>query len=409
MQTLTPSLSTFSTLLSAESARMKSSLVRDLLTLGNQPGMLSLAAGMPAPELLDHEGLAEATRQTLAMGPQVLQYGRSEGQPRLRDALVTLMASRGVIATAGEVIVTHGSQQALDLIMRAMVNVGDGVITESATYIAALQILQGRGARILGVISDDDGLCVTQLDSLMEGGIQPKILYVVPNYSNPSGATLTGERRMVLVQWAVRHRVLLIEDDPYGELRFAGAPLPTLYELARRIPGGQDWVCYLSSLSKIVSPGLRLGWVCAPEWLQPALVRMKQAADLQTSTLTQEIAATYLAFDRWQANTQRMIRIYKSRMSALSCALRTAFGETLRFTEPAGGMFLWAALNESGWDAQAHLARAIDHGVVYVPGSAFLTTNCTSNRMRLNFTRDNVELLERAVERLYVALAANPV
>lgn len=390
--------------LSAESARLKSSLVRDLLQLGNQPGMLSLAAGMPAPELLDHEGMAEATRQTLAMGPQVLQYGVSEGQPRLREALVALMATRGVNASVSEVMVTHGSQQALELVLRALVDVGDPVVTDSATYIAALQILQGRGANIVGVRGDGAGLCVAQLDTLAEKGITPKILYVVPNFSNPSGATLTLERRQALVQWAVSHRVLVIEDDPYGELRFEGAPLPTLYELARRIPGGQDWVCYLSSLSKIVAPGLRLGWVCAPEWLLPTLLRMKQAADLQTSTLTQEIAATYLDSGRLQANTRRMILDYKIRMRTLGAALREAMGDALTFVEPEGGMFLWAALNPPGWDAQAHLPRAIRQGVVYVPGAAFLAENGVSNRMRLNFTRGNIEQLEMAVTRLQIAL-----
>lgn len=379
-----------------------SSAVRDVLQFASRPGVLSLAGGMPAPALLDHEGIAAATQRVLAeRGAQALQYGATEGQPALREQLARLMRARGADIDGGQVLVTGGSQQALDLIARTLLDPGDTVAVENPTYLAALQVFALAECAFLTLDGDQDG---ARIDALVDGRMpKPRLVYLVPTFGNPGATVLSLERRMQLLAWAARERVWLLEDDPYGELRYSGSRVPSLLALACEVPGAEDIVIHVSSLSKIMSPGLRIGWIVAPRALLPALVRSKQALDLQTGSLAQEIAAQWLADDRLPQTLTRMRVGYLDRRDALVAALRTQFGDRLAYRVPPGGMFVWAHFTD-GRDTAALLPQALAEGVAFVPGQAFSAgpsarDNCR-DAMRLGFATLAPTQYSEAVARL---------
>jgi 2-aminoadipate transaminase len=284
--------------LSRRAAGMKRSDVRDLLHHAGEPDMISLAGGLPAATLFDLDGIRAATAAALEDAPAAcLQYGMTEGQPALRAALAAHLAARGITVGAAGLVVTAGSQQGLDLVARALLDEGDLAVVERPSYLAAPQALGLNAPRIASIAVDADGGCVDALDALPETP-RPRLVYVVTNFANPSGASMSLARRRQLVQWAAWRRVVVLEDDPCGELRMHGDALPSLVSLAREVPGAAHWCGYASSLSKVVAPGLRVGWLVLPPWLQDAVVRLKQAADLQTASFTQEVVARYLASGR---------------------------------------------------------------------------------------------------------------
>ncbi|MEZ5727858.1 MAG: PLP-dependent aminotransferase family protein [Burkholderiaceae bacterium] len=301
--------------LSARAAGLTSSAIRDLLAHARRPGMISFAGGLPAAAMFDLEGLHAATAAVLETGVDVFQYGATEGQDDLRQALARLMGERGApvecVARAGH----EGSQQALDLVVRSLLDPGATVVVERPSYLAALQVLHLAQARVVAVDVDADGLCVERLDAAC-AGLAPRLAYVVPTFANPSGACLSLARRLALLEWAVRHDVWLIEDDPYGELRFGGEPLPSLLALAPRVPGAAARVIHVCSLSKVVAPALRIGWTVLPEALVGPVTRVKQSLDLQTSALTQEIAARYLGSGRLPTRVAAIARAYGARKRA---------------------------------------------------------------------------------------------
>lgn len=383
--------------LAARMRALRSSAVRDLLDDARRPGMLSLAGGLPAPEWFDLDGLRAASERVFAQGGRAaLQYGATEGQASLRDRLRERLAGRGVQAESDELLVTTGSQQAIDLVARAVLDEGDRVGVEAPSYLAALQVFAACGARFETTDGDEQGARVARW---IGAASPPKVVYLVGQFANPTGATLAVDRRIALLRWAAERRVLLIEDDPYGELRLTGEAPPTLYELARQVPGAEPCCVYLSSLSKTVAPGLRLGFALAPGWLRPALVRLKQAADLHTGTLAQEIAAEYLASGRLDGHLARVRAAYGERLRALVDGLRRAFGEHLRFALPQGGMFVWGEFADDT-DTVALLARARELGVIFVPGTAFDPAGRASRCLRLSFVTHSPPELARAVDRL---------
>jgi DNA-binding transcriptional MocR family regulator len=383
--------------LSTRVAALRSSAVRDLLRDAHRPGMLSLAGGLPAPELFDVDGLRAASEATFAeVGRSALQYGVTEGQPALREALACWLGERGVSAAPDELVVTGGSQQALDLIARATLDPGDPVGVEAPGYLAALQAFALAGARLVPAAVDGQGACI---DDWMTAERPPRVVYVVSNFGNPSGASLALDRRIALLRWAAARHVLVVEDDPYGELRVRGERLPSLHELARGIPGAAACCAYVSSLSKVVSPGLRIGFAVLPAWLLEGVARAKQAVDLHTSTLGQEIAARYLRSGRLADHLPRIRATYRDRLQALCDALRSTFGERIALTEPDGGMFVWARLCD-GTDTARLLPFARERGMIFVPGTAFDPEGRPSAWLRLSFATTTPAGLREAVERL---------
>ncbi len=394
--------------LAARMAGVASSAIRDLLAHAARPGMLSLAGGLAAADAFDVEGLRAAALEALADPQAVLQYGPTEGWPALRSQLATLMAARGAPVDAARIVVTTGSQQALDLVARALVDPGDRVIVERPTYLAALQVFALAQARIDTIGTDADGARVDELPgfgTVAPAGTLPRLLYLVPNFGNPSGTTLAASRRRALLQWAVRHRVPIIEDDPYGELWFDAPPPASLLAGAREVPGAEAFVVHVSSLSKIVSPSLRVGWVVAPPALGGALVRAKQAMDLHTSTLSQALAERYLASGRLAMRLPVLRAHYARRRDALVDALAARFGDRLAINAPGGGMFLWARFAD-GSDTRALLARALAHDVMFVPGEPFFAHSPDPAALRLSFSNVAPDACAEAVARLARAARA---
>lgn len=390
--------------ISRAAGRIRSSDIRDLLQYAQQPGMISMAGGLPAAELFDQAGIQASTQQVLREHHMIaLQYGMTEGQPALRQELASLMAQRGCPTDAQDILVTTGSQQALDLIVRTLIDEGDCVVLERPSYLAAIQVLQLAGARMLTLPGDAQGARIDLLPELV-GAQRPKLIYVVSNFANPSGACLSLERRKLLLQWAVANQVMVIEDDPYGDLRYRGERLPSLLELARGIPGAESCCGYISTLSKAIAPGLRLGWAVLPPLLRASAVKVKQSMDLHTSSFTQEIAAHYLASGRLAEHLTKVRAAYSSRGEALAQALCVTFGDEIEFNRPAGGMFLWGRF-KSGIDTRKLLDIARLEGVIFVPGDTFYADSPDHSSLRLSFVTCTEDQLREGVKRLASAYA----
>ena len=393
------------------SARMRgvqSSVIRDLLKLAQRPGIISLAGGLPSPFTFDVEGLASATADVLARdSTRALQYGLTEGQPALKRQLARLTASRGAAPLEGDIVVTTGSQQGIDLMARLFVDPGDVVVVERPAYLAALQTFALAQASVRTIDSDANGARVEDIDALLDAaaaaGQAVKLIYVVANFANPTGATLSRERRLRLLRTAVARKVFVLEDDPYGELRSFGAVVPPLIALAPEVPGAADWCGYLSTLSKILAPGFRLGWVVLPPAVREQAAICKQGMDLHSSTFAQEIAANYLASGRLGARLPWIRAAYRERNEALAAALDRHLRGRIAYNRPEGGMFLWARLSEPV-DASVVLRHAIEEGMIFVPGSAFYADAPDRSTLRLSFATASPAELDVAVQRLARAL-----
>lgn len=379
-------------LLARRARTARSSVIRDLLTLVDQPGMLSLAGGLPAAECFPVDRIRQAALATLEvagpLGVGALQYGPTEGDSSLR---ATLGAHTG--AGAARVLVTAGSQQALDLIARALLDPGDVVVVERPGYVGAIQALRTCEPELVGVTADADGLDTDELADRLAAGLRPKLVYTVPNFQNPSGAVMAEPRRRALADLADRYGFLIVEDDPYGELRFAGSALPSIAAFT-------DRVLRLGTVSKVLAPGLRVGWVVAPAALMGPLVRLKQAADLHTGSLAQRIADDILRDDEFMAeHLQRIRAVYAERAAALAAALPPG----ITAATPTGGLFLWARVADHGgtaFDAADLAAVALQHGVAFVPGAAFDLDDRPGPALRLSFASLPPDGLREAASRL---------
>jgi len=359
-----------------------SSPVREILALTARPGVISFAGGLPAPELFDAPGLREAFAAALAgeSAGRTLQYSTTEGDPDLREAIAARLTARGLPTGADDVLVTSGSQQALTLAATALIEPGDRVLVEEPSYLAALQAFALAGAVVVPVACDDDGL---DPDAVAAAAAEhgARLLYTIPTFHNPTGRTLPLERRRALAAVAERHGLWLIEDDPYGELRYRGEPLPSLATL----PGADDRTLALSTLSKVAAPGLRIGWVRTPPALRRALVIAKQAADLHSSTVDQAAAARWLATVDLDAHLEVLRGEYGRRRDALLDGLAGALPPGSTHNRPDGGMFVWARLPD-GWDSDALLRRALAHDVAFVPGYPFFAAEPDRATLRFSFT-----------------------
>jgi 2-aminoadipate transaminase len=380
--------------------------IRELFKYLGEPGMISFAGGYPASDLFDSEGLQAASMQAWQTSTRCLQYGPTDGLPELKAQLLALMARRGVTCAAEDMLVTTGSQQGLDLLLRVLLSPGDTALTEQPAYPATLQALRLQQARIVTVPVDGDGIDVDALALRLAAGsiVRPKLLYTVPTFANPTGATLTRERRLALLRLAVQYRFVIVEDDPYGDLRFTGDAVPSMLALASEVAGARDWVVHFSSLSKVVAPGLRVGWTIAPVEIARRCVIAKQTVDLCSAPWTQAIAAHYLAAGSLERHLPRITQSYRRKCEALCDGLRTQFNGEIAFHQPEGGMFVWARI--PGVEIDALLPNAIASKVIFVPGKAFFADEPDTASLRLSFAAPGVDDIREGVARLKHATQA---
>lgn len=376
-------------------AAVGGSVVRDMLAVTARPEVINFAGGLPASGLFDHEGIAAAFRAVLDETPErALQYSTTEGEPALRAALAARTTARGLATDAGDLIVTTGSQQGLSLLATALIEPGDTVLVEDPCYLAALQVFAFAGARIVPVPCDASGIDPGALDELV-ARTRPKLLYTVPTFQNPTGRTMPGERRATVAEVAARRGLWLIEDDPYGELRFEGERVPWLASY----PGAEDRTVLLGSFSKVLAPGLRLGWLRAPAGLRRACAVAKQAADLHTPTVNQLAAARYLELRDLDAHVARVAGVYGERRDAMLAGLADALPDGSSWGRPEGGMFLWARLPD-GYDATALLPAVVAHEVAYVPGAPFHAAEPDRATLRLCFVTQTPAEIAEGLRRL---------
>ena len=385
-------------LLAKRMQRVQSSAIRDLLRHAKIPGMISLAGGIPAPDLLDLEGLALAAEQAVGSGESdIYQYGLTEGEAVTREAIAELMTGRGINADPDQLLITTGSQQALDIVAKVFLDEGDAVLVEDPTYLAALQVFNMAGARSVAARFDDMDAVTAALERE-----RPKLIYVVPNFSNPAGATLSQAQRERLIDLAVEHHTLIVEDDPYGELRYSGEAVPSLYQLAQA-RGIRNRVIYISSFSKILAPGLRLGWCLPPAEYASHLALAKQSLDLHSSTFSQHIATRYLKSGRLAARVAILRDAYRARRDALATAIEQHLPGQIDYNLPEGGMFLWGRL-ASGMNARELLKVALEEKVMFVPGDYFFSGNPDPQALRLSFSMITPEKADEALRRLALAI-----
>ena len=387
---------------------VETSAIRELFKLLGKPGIISFAGGFPDSAMFDVEGLKEASAKALGENPgAALQYGATEGFDPLREQLAAFMKSKGVaqIAPAG-LIVTTGSQQALDLLGKTLIDPGDKVIVEGPTFLATIQCFRLYGAQLISAPVDAHGVQTDRLEALIAEH-KPKFVYLIPTFGNPSGALLSLERRKKVLELAVKYQTLVVEDDPYGDLYFGEAPPPSILALSKDVPGSRDWLAHCGSLSKVLSPGLRVGWMIAPPELLAKATMCKQFSDAHTSTFAQATAAQYLKAGRMPATLDNVRKVYAERARAMGDALRRELGDAVEFTQPQGGLFFWARLTGAGGklkDAAEFARRAIDNGVAFVPGAPFYAANPDTSSFRLSFATADVGKIEEGVTRLGKAI-----
>jgi 2-aminoadipate transaminase len=382
---------------------MGSSAIRELLKLTEQPDIISFAGGMPSPDVFPVEEFSAACERVVRdFGALALQYGTTEGYLPLREMIARHSARYGIQVNADNILVTSGSQQALDLIGRLFVNRGDRILVESPTYLGALQAWNAYGAEYVAVPADENGMITDELEEGLRTG--PKFIYVLPNFQNPTGVTLSRERRYQLIELADRYGVPIIEDDPYGRLRYEGEHLPSVVVLDSQFRFECDQcyrgnVIYISTFSKILAPGLRLAWVIAPPEVIQKLTMAKQAADLHTSTFNQLVAYEVARGGFLDHHIKFIRQVYKERRDAMLAAMDTYFPPEVDWTQPSGGLFLWGTLPK-GIDSQEVLKAAIEQKVAFVPGASFHPCGGGKNTMRLNFSNASSEKIREGIARL---------
>lgn len=381
--------------LAARAAAASGSVIREALALTARPEVISFAGGLPASELLDVDEIRAAYDRVLRDSPhRVLQYSTTEGDPHLREAIASRLSGQGLRSRPENVVITTGAQQALSLLTTTLLDPGDAVVVENPTYLAALQCFGYAGARVVAAPTDDQGIVIDALADIVARE-RPKLLYLVPTFQNPTGHTLPAERRHAVARLAAEHGFWIAEDDPYGELRFRGEPVPRIaaYEEA------SDRTVLLGSLSKVLAPGMRLGWLRASAELCRACVSAKQALDLHSSTVDQAAAARYLREHDLDARLVPVRAAYRERCETMLAALPHALPPGSTWSRPEGGMFIWVRLPD-GHDTAALLRDAVDHGVAYVPGAPFFSGPADPATLRLSFAAYEPKEIRRGMERL---------
>jgi 2-aminoadipate transaminase len=398
----TPDPDRFNSLYAGRIKGMKSAATRDLMSTLSQPGMISLAGGFPDTKTFGEEAFQEICGAVAADSAQALQYGPTAGLESIRDVIVDVMAAEGTPARKENILVTAGAQQGLDLIAKVFLDEGDAVLCEGPTYVGALNAFSSYQPHIIHVPMDEAGIIPAAvreaLDEADQRGTRVKFIYTIPNFHNPAGVTLAAERRRELLEIAQEHDLIILEDNPYGMLRFEGEAPPTLAALEQE-SGDTDRVVYLGTFSKIFAPGARLGWIHArPDILQKVNL-VKQGADLCSSNLSQMLVSAYFQNSDWRGYVARLIEVYRERRDAMLEALAEFMPRGVHWTRPEGGLFVWVTL-PSYIDATTMLSQAIAHNVAYVSGESFYADGEGKNQMRLNFSFAESEKIRRAIELL---------
>jgi 2-aminoadipate transaminase len=392
--------------------RMRSSDIRELLKVTQRPGVISFAGGLPSPDAFPVERFEQACHKVLSENAaRALQYGPTEGYEPLRDWIARNMARYGIRASIENVLITSGSQQALDLIGKLFINRGDHVLVEAPTYLGALQAFNGYGAEYVSVPVDENGVRTELLDEILRSS--PKFIYVMPNFQNPAGCTLPEGRRHQLVLIADKYAIPVIEDDPYGQLRYEGMHIPPLVVIDREnIPRESGYtignVIYLSTFSKTLAPGIRLGWIVAPPEVISKLVQLKQATDLHTATFNQYVAFEVARGGFLEEHVKFIRQLYRERRDTMLQALQEFFPPEITWTRPHGGLFLWVTL-PGGLDSRKVLESAISQNVAFVPGCSFYAKDEDegARHMRLNFSNSTPDQIREGVHRLAAAVEAH--
>jgi 2-aminoadipate transaminase len=383
---------------------MRSSAMRDLMAITARPEVISLAGGLPDTSTFPPQSFAaQMTRIAQESAAEALQYGPTEGFEETKDCILEVMGAEGMLPDPDDIIVTTGGQQGIDLVTKTLVDPGDVVICEAPTYPGAVPVFCSYQADVVQVECDEDGMDIDALERLLGElrgeGRRPKFIYSVPSFQNPAGVTMSLERRQRLVELARANEILVVEDNPYGLLRYGGEPMPPLYQL-----DGGDFVIYIGTFSKILSPGIRLGWTVAPPPVLEKIVLGKQAADLCTSTLTQYFVREYFAERRWQRYIDDLVEIYRERRDVMVKALRDNFPAEATWTEPEGGLFIWATLPDY-IDTSDLLAKALRADVAFVPGQAAYVDGRGRHSMRLNFSGVTADEIREGVRRIGEVIA----
>jgi 2-aminoadipate transaminase len=402
--TSTRDLERYAGLFAERTGVMRSSAMRDLMAITARPEVISLAGGLPDTSTFPPQSFAaQMTRIAQESAAEALQYGPTEGFEETKDCILEVMGAEGMLPDPDDIIVTTGGQQAIDLICKAVIDPDDVIICEAPTYPGALSVFSSYQADVVQVECDEDGMRVEALEQLLADlrteGRRLKFIYSVPSFQNPAGVTMSLQRRHQLVELARAEELLVVEDSPYGLLRYGGEPMPPLYQL-----DGGDFVIYVGTFSKILSPGIRLGWMVAPPPIMEKVVLGKQAADLCTSTLTQYFVREYFAERRWQRYIGDLVEIYRGRRDTMLEALRTYFPAEATWTEPEGGLFIWATLPDY-IDTSDLLAKALRADVAFVPGQAAYLDGRGGQSMRLNFSGVGGEEIREGVRRIGKVIA----
>lgn len=377
---------------------MRTSATRDLMSTAERQDIISFAGGMPAEESLDKEVFSEAMKKVLKeKSEKAFQYGPTEGFYETRELVCRLMKRSGLKAHPDEVIITSGAQQALDLVAKIFLDEGSEIVVEAPTYVGALNAFRVFQPRVLEVESEEDGINVDVLrEKLEEKNVYPKFIYLIPNFQNPSGTTISLTKRKAIAELCDEYKIVIVEDNPYEELTFTGQRIPPIRTFSEN-------VVYLGSLSKIISPGLRIGWIYAPVPILQKINLAKQGADLCSSSLSQLVAIEYLSMLDFEEHVQRIRKLYAERCRAMLEALREFFPEESRWTEPQGGFFVWVTV-DAEIDTNDMLSLALEKKVAYVPGSSFYFNNQGQKSMRLSFSNPRPEDIYEGIERLATVL-----
>lgn len=382
---------------------MKTAATRDLMATLSRPGIISLAGGFPDTRLFGEEAFREISKNIAADSAQALQYGPTAGLEAIKDVIVDVMSAEGIEASQEEVFTTTGAQQGLDLVAKVFLDEGDAILCEGPTYAGALNAFAAYRPRILHVPMDRAGMIPSAaregLKKARKQGIRVKFIYTVPNFQNPTGVTMAAERRRELLQIAREYDLIIIEDNPYGMLRFEGEPLPSLSAIEKEEEGGVDRVVYLGTFSKIFAPGVRLGWVHAQPGILHKINVGKQGADLCSSNLSQMMISSYFQHADWRGYVKRLTEVYRERRNAMLDAMAEFMPKEVHWTHPEGGLFVWATM-PSYLDATNMLPRAISRNVAYVPGEGFYAGGEGKNCMRLNFSFVEPQKIRRGIELL---------
>ena len=392
--------------LSTGARNMTSSAIRDLLKVTEQPDVISFAGGLPSPDCFPTEELTAAAERVLVEKPlAALQYGPTEGYRPLREFLVTLMQGRGLSLPSDQLLTLNGSQQGLDSVAKLLVDEGAVVLVEEPTYLGALQAFRPYGPKFISLPMDEDGLKIEALEQALKSGARPRFLYLVSCFQNPTGITPSPERKRAILEVASRYGLPIVEDDPYGELFYEGTRPPILAAMDAEMHGELRHVIYLSTFSKLLAPGLRVGWVAAPKDLVSKFVQAKQGLDLHTGSLSQAVAYEVCRDGLLDRHVPTIRATYHARRDAMLAALEQQMPSGVTWTRPRGGMFLWLTL-PVGVDAATLLQASLEQKVAFVPGASFHANGGGGNTMRLNFSHSAPERIAEGVSRLAQSLAA---